>query len=56
MLVEVLAVGLFIYLQFQDKYLSLWAMAAALLSLVGKGGSHSHSRALVRVLLLKQNV
>jgi hypothetical protein len=39
MLVEVLAVGLFIYLQFTDKYLSLWAMAAALLSLVGKGGS-----------------
>jgi hypothetical protein len=39
MLVEVLAVGLFIYLQFTDKYLSLWAMAAALLSLAGKGGS-----------------
>lgn len=39
MLVEVLAVGLFIYLQFQDKYLSLWAMAAAILSLFGKGWS-----------------
>jgi hypothetical protein len=38
MLVEVLAVGLFIYLQFSDKYLSLWAMAAAILSLAGMEG------------------
>jgi hypothetical protein len=53
MLVEVLAVGLFIYLQFSDKYLSLWAMAAAILSLAGMEGSNltTHTVAHVKAFL-----